>query len=106
MQRGGPAVEADAVGGAAPGREVLLESSHIRPQTEAALIQCSGNDRIQLTADWPELRREVEVGNCFLHSAKHAMEAQVPKQKQNAPKPPIAALPHSMLYKSTGRIDQ
>jgi hypothetical protein len=44
-------------------REIFLKLSDVRAETKRAVIQGLGDHRIDFFAEWPHLRREVEIGN-------------------------------------------
>ena len=71
----------------APHREILLELRNIGTQAESALIQSSGNRRVDLLAERPHLRGQVEVWNGFVHLKRNILRGF---RCQAKAKPPIA----------------
>src|SRR5439155_8739083 len=63
VQRRGAAVEAHAMFGPTKAGEVLFKLRDLRPETKRALVERARNRRVNVLADGPHLRRQIEVGD-------------------------------------------
>ena len=63
MQRRGAAVEPDAMLRAAKPGEILLELRHVRPEAKRAVVERARDGRVNVFADRPHLRRQIQVRN-------------------------------------------